>query len=88
MTKKSIAIAALVAALAASLAAQPKYKAPRTAWGDPDFSGNYTNLYEAGTPMERPAQFDGKKLSDVTPEELKKFKLNIQIGRASCRERV
>ena len=26
----------------------------------------------------RPAQFDGRKLGDVTPEELKKFKLNIQ----------
>ena len=75
MTKKSVAV--LVVA-AASLAATPSYKAPRTAWGDPDLSGNYTNLYEAGTPMERPAQFEGRKLGDVTPEELKKFKLNIQ----------
>ena len=32
------------------------YKAPRTPWGDPDFQGNYTNLYEAGTPLERPQQ--------------------------------
>src|SRR5689334_19039804 len=54
------------------------YKAPRTPWGDPDFQGNYTNLYEAGTPLERPAQFDGKKLSDVTPEELRAFKKKIQ----------
>ena len=77
MTKTSAAAALFVLALA-PLAAQQKYKAPRTAWGDPDFSGNYTNLYEAGTPMERPAQFDGRKLSDVTPDELKKFKLNIQ----------
>src|SRR5262245_56639051 len=54
------------------------YKAARTAWGDPDFQGNYTNLYEAGTPLERPAQFDGKKLNDVTPEELRAFKKRIQ----------
>jgi len=54
------------------------YKAPRTAWGDPDFQGNYTNLYEAGTPLERPAQFDGKTLGDVTPAELKAFKKKIQ----------
>jgi hypothetical protein len=54
------------------------YKAPRTAWGDPDFAGNYTNLYEAGTPLERPQQFDGRKLSEVTPEELKAFKKKIQ----------
>ena len=54
------------------------YKAPRTPWGDPDFHGNYTNLYEAGTPLERPEQFAGKKLSDVTPEELRAFKIKIQ----------
>ena len=54
------------------------YKAPRTPWGDPDFHGNYTNLYEAGTPLERPDQFDGKKLSDVTPKELRAFKTKIQ----------
>ena len=75
MTKKYVAVLAVAIG---SLAAAPSYKAPRTAWGDPDLSGNYTNLYEAGTPMERPAQFDGRKLGDVTPEELKKFKLNIQ----------
>jgi len=54
------------------------YKAPRTAWGDPDFQGNYTNLYEAGTPLERPQQFDGRKLSDITPAELLAFKRKIQ----------
>ena len=54
------------------------YKAPRTPWGDPDFQGNYTNLYEAGTPLERPEQFAGKKLSDVTPDELRAFKKKIQ----------
>jgi len=54
------------------------YKTPRTGWGDPDFQGNYTNLYEAGTPLERPQQFDGRKLSDVTQDELKAFKKAIQ----------
>jgi hypothetical protein len=54
------------------------YKAPRTPWGDPDFQGNYTNLYEAGTPLERPEQFAGKTLSDVTPDELRAFKKKIQ----------
>jgi hypothetical protein len=28
---------------------------PRTPWGDPDLQGNYTNLWELGTPLERPA---------------------------------
>ena len=84
MTKKYVACALALAWLSAPLGAQqPKktagtYRAPRTAWGDPDFQGNYTNLYEAGTPLERPDQFAGKKLSDVTPEELKAFKKSIQ----------
>jgi len=80
MLKKSLVAVIALAFLAPALLAQSAkpYKTPRTPWGDPDFSGDYTNLYEAGTPMERPAQFDGKKLSDVTPEELKKFKLGIQ----------
>ncbi len=58
--------------------AGPAYHAPRTPWGDPDFQGNYTNLYEAGTPLERPEQFAGRRLSDITPEELRAFKRRIQ----------
>jgi len=58
--------------------AKAVYKTPRTPWGDPDFQGNYTNLYEAGTPLERPQQFDGRKLSDITPAELQAFKKKIQ----------
>ena len=30
------------------------YTPPRTPWGDPDLQGNYTNVYENGTPLERP----------------------------------
>ena len=43
---------------------------PRTPWGDPDLQGNLTNLYEVGTPLERPAQFEGRRLEDITGEEL------------------
>jgi len=46
------------------------YKAPRTAWGDPDLSGNYTNKYEQGTPFERPRELDGKTLDQIGPAEL------------------
>src|SRR2546426_12171455 len=42
----------------------------RTPWGDPDISGNYTNKYEQGTPFERPQQFDGRKIDDVSAQEL------------------
>src|ERR1043166_415792 len=59
--------------LAASVLAQTKYKAPRTAWGDPDISGTYTNKYEQGTPFERPRELDGKTLDQITPAELKQI---------------
>ena len=36
-----------------------KYVVPRTPWGDPDLQGNLTNLYEVGTPFERPRSVRG-----------------------------
>ena len=42
----------------------------RTPWGDPDISGNYTNKYEQGTPFERPQEFEGRKIDDVSAKEL------------------
>src|SRR5262245_44891586 len=41
------------------------YTPAKTPWGDPDLQGTYTNKDENGIPMERPGQFDGKKLEDV-----------------------
>ena len=41
------------------------YTPPKTPWGDPDIQGTYTNKDENGIPMERPTQFEGKKLEDV-----------------------
>jgi hypothetical protein len=54
--------------------AKVPWKAPRTAWGDPDLQGNLTNLYEDGTPLERPKEFDGRALDDVKGEELARIK--------------
>ena len=57
---------------------------PRTPWGDPDFQGNYTNLSDAGTPMERPKEFDGRSLNDIPAAErarLKKESAERTIGR-------
>jgi hypothetical protein len=42
---------------------------PRTPWGDPDLQGIYTNRDEMGIPLERPSQFEGKALGDVTPAQ-------------------
>ena len=49
------------------------YLPPRTPWGDPQLSGAYTNSDESGIPFERPAEFEGKKTADVTPEQLAKI---------------
>ena len=49
------------------------YVPPKTPWGDPQIAGAYTNSDESGIPFERPADFDGKKQADVTPEQLAKI---------------
>jgi hypothetical protein len=59
-------------------ASQATSSTPRTPWGDPDIQGNYTNLWEAGTPFERPEQFAGRRIEDITREELLKMRLAIQ----------
>ena len=59
--------------MAASVAAAPspaRAQTPRTAWGDPDLQGSYTNSNESGIPMQRPAEFAGKSVSEITPAEL------------------
>ena len=43
---------------------------PKTPWGDPDLQGYYTNKYEYGTPFERPAAFAGKRVEEVSAQEL------------------
>ena len=73
-----------VAATAALSAQSGSSHALRTPWGDPDIQGNYTNLSEAGTPMERPKQFEGKNLDDISPAErarIKKDAAEQTIGR-------
>ena len=50
--------------------ARKVYTPARTPWGDPDISGVYTNNDESLIPFERPAQFEGRRLEDITPAEL------------------
>jgi hypothetical protein len=40
---------------------------PRTAWGDPDFTGTYTSDNSIGVPFERPAEFGER--AELTDEE-------------------
>jgi hypothetical protein len=73
----ALGLAAAVAVAMVQLDAQNasgSYRAPRTPWGDPDIQGHYTNLSEASTPMERPKQFEGRNMDEVSPEERRKLK--------------
>ena len=55
-----------------SVQAQAKkpYTPPKTSWGDPDLQGTYTNKAELGTPLERPKEFEGRELKDISAAEL------------------
>jgi hypothetical protein len=50
------------------------YTPPRTPWGDPDLQGIYTNSNEYATPLERPKEFAGRRLEDLTAEELSRVR--------------
>ena len=47
-----------------------RYVSSRTEWGDPDLQGVFSNSDENGIPFERPSEFEGRQLADVTGEEL------------------
>ena len=46
------------------------WEPPRTPWGDPDIQGNFTTKDEANTPFERPADWAGRAIEEITAEEL------------------
>ncbi len=52
--------------------ASRKFVPKRLPWGDPDISGNFTTKDEANTPFERPDEFAGRRIEDVTKDELSK----------------
>jgi hypothetical protein len=65
---------------AASKSAKPWIPAS-TPWGEPDLQGIYSNTDELNIPLERPEQFAGRTLAEVTAAELAEF------ARASNEER-
>ncbi|HEU4689654.1 MAG TPA: hypothetical protein VFS23_14870 [Vicinamibacterales bacterium] len=62
-------------AAASSTAQTRTWKPARTPWGDPDLAGIYSNSDESGIPFERPAQFEGRRLEDVTAKELEELRV-------------
>ena len=67
---KALAIIGVSVVVGAVALGAQTFSPPKTPWGHPDLQGIYSNDDETGTPMERPAQFAGKTLADITPEEL------------------
>ena len=60
----------ITAILGAVLLLATPWTPPRTPWGDPDLQGTYANNNEYATPLERPAEFNGRRASDLTPAEI------------------
>src|SRR5262245_36959513 len=58
------------------------YTTPRTPWGDPALAGVYTNDDETGIPFERPAQFEGRRIEDISDAELQELnnQRNVQFN--------
>ena len=56
---------------------------PRTAWGDPDLTGIYSNSDESGIPFERPARFEGRLLGDITAKELEQLRVERRQATAA-----
>ena len=46
------------------------YTPPKTPWGHPDIQGVFTTKDEANTPFERPEEWAGRRMEDITPKEL------------------
>src|ERR1700680_3386059 len=82
----AVVVAASASGLAAAgqtgKAATPRsakaFVPPRTPWGDPDISGNVTNVFEASTPLERPDDCAGRRPEEVQGDELATFRADLQ----------
>jgi hypothetical protein len=72
-TPKALALIGTSIVVGAVTLGAQTFSPTKTPWGHPDLQGIYSNDDETGTPMERPAQYAGKTLADITPEELQKI---------------
>jgi len=71
----AVSLAAAVAAQAPPARKPAKaYAPPKTVWGDPQIAGVYTNNDESLIPFEKPAQFEGRRLEDISEAELDKLR--------------
>lgn len=64
----AVLLAAAAMAPGPAAAQAPDANVPRTAWGDPDLQGKWSNANTPGTPMERPVELGDREF--LTDEEL------------------
>ncbi len=55
---------------AAGATTSERWSPPRTPWGDPDIQGVFSNAGEYGLPLERPTEFEGRRLEDISAAEM------------------
>ena len=67
---------------------QKNWTPPKTPWGDPDISGVFTKKDEANTPFERPDEWAGRTMDDITPAELADAITRRQAGALNTAPRV
>jgi hypothetical protein len=82
----ALVVAAFVVSFIIPITAQSPagtYTPGRTPWGHPDLSGIYSNSDESGIPFERPAQFAGRSLQDVTEKELEALRVQRRQATAN-----
>lgn len=77
---RPILAAALALALGGAAHAQSAYKAPRTAWGAPDFEGVWTNA--SLTTLERPPQFKTLVLSDEQAKAMEQQRARMMAAQS------
>lgn len=68
-------VALALAAMAASAQAQPAYKAPRNAFGQPDLEGVWTNASLTG--LERPAQFKSLTIPEAQARQVEQMRARM-----------
>jgi hypothetical protein len=68
----------------AAAAPKGRFVPVRTPWGDPDLQGVFTNSDESQTPMERPKELTGRRLEDISPEELARLNAARNEARAEA----
>ncbi len=83
VTAAGIVGGTLAATANAETATSSSWSAPRTAWGDPDLEGTWTNA--TATPLERPKELEGKLVLTATWMVGTAFGHRLQVSRDCVR---